>query len=41
MCKAFPVDTVIKLRELEYIQWSPLQGNVVRTTVGPMSEVRC
>ena len=38
--KAFPVDTVVKPREPECIQWSFLQVNVVRTAVGPTSEVR-
>jgi hypothetical protein len=40
MRKAFPVNTAVKPREPECIQWSPLQGNVVRITVGPTSEVR-
>jgi hypothetical protein len=38
--KAFSVDTVVKPREPKCIQWSPLQDNVVGTTVGPTSEVR-
>jgi len=39
MRKAFPVNTAVKPREPECIQWSPLQDNVVRTAVGPTSEV--
>jgi hypothetical protein len=38
--RGYTTVSVVKLRELECIQWSPLQGNVVRTAVGPMSEVR-
>jgi hypothetical protein len=40
MHKVFPVDTAVKLREPECIQWSPLQSNVVRTAVGPTFKVR-
>jgi hypothetical protein len=40
MCKAFPVETAVRPRELECIQWSPLQYYVVITTEGPMSKVR-
>jgi hypothetical protein len=36
MRKVFPVETVVKPREPECIQWSPLQSNMVITTVGPM-----
>jgi hypothetical protein len=35
LCKAFPVETVVRPREPECIQWSPLQGNVVITAKGP------
>ena len=32
--KVFPVDTAVKPREPECVQWSPLQRYVVTTTKG-------
>jgi hypothetical protein len=38
--KAFPVETAVRPREPECIQWSPLQEYVVITTKGPTSKGR-